>query len=81
MNNQIMALSNGMKQLFENLHPDIINQRKDLLFATKVFFQQPDLKNYFVHLVPLLTNNAYIIGTSFSSQEQLRYNIILLFFI
>lgn len=67
-----MALSNGMKQLFDSLHSDVINQRKDLLFATKVFFQQPDLKSHFAHLIPRLINEAFLIGTSFSSKEQLR---------
>lgn len=69
------AIANGIKQLFDGLHSDVIHQRRDLLLAIKHFFQCEN-KAKFVSIIPRMLTDSLLIGTSFTSREQLRFLLL-----
>uniref|UniRef100_A0A915D5E6 Uncharacterized protein n=1 Tax=Ditylenchus dipsaci TaxID=166011 RepID=A0A915D5E6_9BILA len=74
MNENASAISNGIKLLFDNLHSDVINQRRDLLVAIKYFFQCGEMRANFIPIIPRMTIDSILLGTSFTSIDQLRFH-------
>lgn len=65
------GLCDGMMQLLNGFHGDVIAPRRDIIMALKYFFQS-EMRSKLVELVPLLTNPAVLTGTSFTAQDHLR---------
>jgi hypothetical protein len=71
MNANSKALTEGILLLFDSFHDDVINQRRELLLAVKYFFQS-DFRANFISVIPKMCNEKVLLGSSFTSQDQLR---------
>lgn len=64
-------LTAAMVQLLESLNAYATAPRRDFITSAKVFLTC-EFRHRFVGVIPSLTNETFILGDSFSSQEFLR---------
>uniref|UniRef100_A0A914HGT5 Non-specific serine/threonine protein kinase n=1 Tax=Globodera rostochiensis TaxID=31243 RepID=A0A914HGT5_GLORO len=65
------ALSDGIINLFDGFHGEVVGQRRDLLVAIKYFFQC-EARAHFIGIIPTMCDDNALLGRSFTSQDQLR---------